>query len=182
MPKHLFSFNFDDKKPQKHPRKTKRRSQGGKGRGRERKWEQEEEESRKAEENSKGTKNQAGFKLLAILTKDIRKESSFKGKLTIKELEDSLLRYGASQVALVVSNLPANARDPGLPWLRLCATPVLLPAESHGLRSLTGCSPQAHRVRHDWRNLAHRHAWINHLLVQDAYIFVYEKTPDLKTM
>lgn len=33
MPKHLFSFNFEDKKPQKHPRKTKGRSQGGKEEG-----------------------------------------------------------------------------------------------------------------------------------------------------
>ena len=29
-------------------------------------------------------------------------------------------------------------------------TPVLLPGESHGWRSLVGCSPWVARVRHDW--------------------------------
>ena len=72
-------------------KKDKKKKPRGKERGRERKWEQEEE-SRKGEENSKGTKIQAGFKLLAILTKDIIKESNFKGKIMIKELEDSKLR------------------------------------------------------------------------------------------
>ena len=63
----------------------------------------------------------------------------------IKELKDSMLRYGTSQVALLVNNLPANARDSAFPWMRVWQpTPVLLPGESHGLRSLTGCSSQAH--------------------------------------
>ena len=56
----------------------------------------------------------------------------------------------ASQVALVVKNPPAKAgdiRDAGLicrsnPWRRQWhPTPVLLPGESHGRRSLVGCSP-----------------------------------------
>ena len=29
-------------------------------------------------------------------------------------------------------------------------TPVLLPEKSHGWRSLVGCSPWGHKVRHDW--------------------------------
>ena len=29
-------------------------------------------------------------------------------------------------------------------------TPVLLPGKSHGWRSMVGCSPWGHRVRHDW--------------------------------
>ena len=54
----------------------------------------------------------------------------------------------ASQVVLVVKNTPANAGDIGfdpwirkIPWRRICwPTPVLLPGESHGQRSLLGCS------------------------------------------
>ena len=59
----------------------------------------------------------------------------------------------ASQVALVVKNLPAKAgdeRDMGLiPGLGRSPgegnwqpTPVFLPGESHGQRSLAGCSPR----------------------------------------
>jgi len=57
---------------------------------------------------------------------------------------------GASQVALVVKNPPANAGnglgfDPWvgeLPWRREWQpTPVFSPGESHGQRSLVGYSP-----------------------------------------
>ena len=62
----------------------------------------------------------------------------------------------ASQVALLVKNPPANAGDvrdsgsiPGLgkiPWRRAWQlTPVFLPGESHGQRSLVGYSPGGHR-------------------------------------
>jgi len=58
---------------------------------------------------------------------------------------------GASQVVLMVKNLPTNAgdtRDGGLipgsgktPWRRKWEpTPAFLPGESHGQRSLAGCS------------------------------------------
>ena len=60
--------------------------------------------------------------------------------------------FSTSQVALVVKNLPANARDTG--YLGLIPgsgrspgegngnpTPVFLSRESHGQRSLVGCSP-----------------------------------------
>ena len=63
-----------------------------------------------------------------------------------------------SQVALVVKNLPANAGDvkymgliPGLgrfPEEGMATwqpTPVFLPGESHGQRSLAGYSPQGHK-------------------------------------
>ena len=57
-----------------------------------------------------------------------------------------------SQMALVVKNWPANAGDirdrgsvpgSGRSLLRRAwqPTPVLLPGESHGQRSLAGCSP-----------------------------------------
>ena len=60
--------------------------------------------------------------------------------------------YRASQVAQVVKNPPANAgdiREVGfdpwvgkIPWRRSWqATPVILPGESHGQRSLAGYSP-----------------------------------------
>ena len=51
-----------------------------------------------------------------------------------------------------------NVGDPGsipgsgwFPWWREWQlTPVFLPGESHGLGSLVGYSPQAHRVGYDW--------------------------------
>ena len=65
-------------------------------------------------------------------------------------------RYGASQLALVVKNPPANARDmrhggfnlwvQNIPWKRAWQpTPVFLPEESHGQRNLVGYSPQGHK-------------------------------------
>jgi len=67
----------------------------------------------------------------------------------------------ASQVVLVVKNPPANAGDirdegsipeTGRPlwggeWQ---PTPVFLPRESHGQRSLVGYNPWGCRVEHDW--------------------------------
>ena len=42
-----------------------------------------------------------------------------------------------------------------IPWRRKWQpAPVLFPGESHRWRSLVGCSPWCHRVRHDW---AHMH-------------------------
>ena len=65
----------------------------------------------------------------------------------------------ASQVAVVGKNLPANAGDirrrfdpwvGKIPWRRAWQpTPVFLPGESHGQRSLVGCRPWGHRVGHD---------------------------------
>jgi len=43
-----------------------------------------------------------------------------------------------------------------IPWRRVWQpTPVFLPGESYGQRSLVGYSPWGHRVRNDWNNLAH---------------------------
>ena len=67
-----------------------------------------------------------------------------------------LLLSWALQGVLVVKNLLANAGgcerhglDPWvrkIPWRRARQpTPVLLPGESHGQRSLAGCSPWGHR-------------------------------------
>ena len=39
-------------------------------------------------------------------------------------------------------------------WRAWQPAPIFLPGESHGQRSLAGYSPQHHRVRHDWSNLA----------------------------
>ena len=72
-----------------------------------------------------------------------------------------------SQVVLV-KNLPANAgalRDEGFdPWAREMPwrtawqpTPVFLPGESQGQRSLAGYSPWGGRVRYDQSELAHTH-------------------------
>ena len=74
----------------------------------------------------------------------------------MQPLANSLLRGWASQVVLVVKNLPANAgdiRDPGSipgsggsPGGRAWQpTPVFLPGECHGQRNLVGYSPQDRR-------------------------------------
>ena len=69
--------------------------------------------------------------------------------------------FRASQVVLVVKNLPTNAGrykkrgfDPWvrkIPWRRIWQpTPVFLPGESHGQRSLAGYSPQGQKeFRHN---------------------------------
>ena len=45
-----------------------------------------------------------------------------------------------------------------IPWRRAWQpTPLFLPGESHGQRSLIGYCPWGHRVEHDWRDLAHMH-------------------------
>ena len=70
------------------------------------------------------------------------------------------MKYGASQVALVVKNPPANGEDMRhefdpwvrrIPWRRTWQpTPVFLPGESRGQRSLVGYSPQGYkRVGHN---------------------------------
>ena len=58
----------------------------------------------------------------------------------------------ASQVTLMVKNTPANAGDCGLipgwgrsPWRKARQpTPVFLPGDSHGQRSLVGYNPWGH--------------------------------------
>ena len=68
----------------------------------------------------------------------------------------------------MVKNLPANARRhrrPGFnPWVRKIPwrrawqpTPIFLPEESHGQRSLEDCSPWDHRVKHNWSDLTRKH-------------------------
>ena len=55
-----------------------------------------------------------------------------------------------------------QSRRPGFkPWVGKTLwrrawqpTPVFLPGESHGQRSPSGYSPQGHKVRHDWGDLA----------------------------
>jgi len=65
------------------------------------------------------------------------------------------VRFGDSQVVLVVKNPPANAGDirdgfdpwvEKIPWRRAWQpTPVFLPGESPVQRSLVGHSPQGHK-------------------------------------
>ena len=65
----------------------------------------------------------------------------------------SLLLFKASQVALMIKNLPANAGDPGsipgsgrFPWRRKWQpTAIFLPAEFHGQRGLVGYNPWGHK-------------------------------------
>ena len=82
----------------------------------------------------------------------------------------------ASLVAQTVENLPAMWR-PGfdswvgkIPWRRAWPpTPVFLPGESHGQRSLVGYSPWDQRLRHEWA--------IKHTRV---YIHISLKKPPLR--
>ena len=55
-------------------------------------------------------------------------------------------------MAQTVKNLPAiwEAQVEKIPWKReWLSTPVFLPGEFLGQRSLAGYSPRGHRVRHD---------------------------------
>ena len=67
---------------------------------------------------------------------------------TCKNYLNTVYIYWASQVALVVKNLPACRRQfRSLGWKDLLEkvwqpTPVFLPGESHGQRSLAGYGPQ----------------------------------------
>ena len=68
----------------------------------------------------------------------------------------SFCRHRASLVAQVVNHLPAMQEtqfDPWvekIPWRREWQpTPVFLPEEFHGWRSLAVYSPWGHRVRHN---------------------------------
>ena len=90
----------------------------------------------------------------------------------------------ASQVALGVKNPPANAgrckRHRFYPWVRNMPwrragqpTPVFLPGESHGQRSLAGCSPWRHKEQDmtEVTQHAHIHAYIYH-----TYIYIHTYT------
>ena len=77
----------------------------------------------------------------------------------------------ASQVALVVRNLPANAGDirdmssiPGLERSPEGRHGNLLQysclENPHGQRSLAGYSPFSHKAEYNWSDLACMHAWI----------------------
>ena len=67
------------------------------------------------------------------------------------------MKTGASKVALVVKNPPANSRDERetlsldpwikkIPWSRKRhSTPAFLPEKFHGQRSVEGYSPRGHK-------------------------------------
>ena len=66
--------------------------------------------------------------------------------------------HGVSQVAQWVKNPPVmqetqkhrfNPWVRKIPWRTWQPTPILLPGESHGKRSLAGYSPWSWRIRHD---------------------------------
>ena len=85
-----------------------------------------------------------------------------------KPLASSQTKRGlASQLALVVKNLPANAGDikrsrfnprvRKIPWNRKWQpTPVFLPGESHGQKSLSGYSPRGRKESDtaEWLSMA----------------------------
>ena len=81
------------------------------------------------------------------------KESDKTEQLT---LSLSGIKYGASQMALVLKNSPVNAgnmRHGFNPWFRKIPwrrawqpTPIFLPGESHGQKNLAGYSPGSQRV------------------------------------
>ena len=67
-----------------------------------------------------------------------------KTSMTFASYSVSVCSCTHAQVTLVIKNLPVNARDTSsIPWRRTWhPTPVFLPGESHGQRSLAGYSPQ----------------------------------------
>ena len=76
---------------------------------------------------------------------------SFPCKTTSSMLCQQNMHRGNSLVQVIKSLLPMQETrfDPWvrkIPWRRKWQpTPVFLPGESHGQRSLAGCSPQGHR-------------------------------------
>ena len=72
-----------------------------------------------------------------------------------------------------------NAGDPGfnpwvgkIPWKReSLSTPVFLPGESHGQRSLAGYSPSGQTVRHDWATNTSLQATEREAIKRRAYIY-----------
>ena len=93
------------------------------------------------------------------------------GDLNGKEIQkegDISCTYGASQVALVVKNLPVNAGDirhaGSIPGSGRSPegghgnplTPVFLPGESYGQRSMVGYSPWGHKEEDPTEQLSTR--------------------------
>ena len=81
---------------------------------------------------------------------------NFTNEIKSQNINKQSILVWTSQVALAVKKAPANAgeaRDEGsVPGLRRSPgggngnpTPVFLPGESHGRRSLVGCSPRGHK-------------------------------------
>ena len=69
----------------------------------------------------------------------------------------------------VVKNLPAvqETRVQSLGWedpleKEMATTPVFLPGEFHGQRSLVGCSPQGHKESDTTEQLTHTHGDCTH--------------------
>ena len=89
----------------------------------------------------------------------------------------------ASLVAQMVKELAYNAGDPGsiprgkIPWRREWQpTPVFLPREFHGQRSLVGYGPWGSIVRHDWATNTLR--YMNRIKCLNLFL-VTELTPQL---
>ena len=86
-------------------------------------------------------------------------------------------------MALVVKNLPANAGDirdvgsvPGfrkIPWRRAWQpTPLFLPGESHGQRSLAGYSPEGRTVS-DTTEVT-EHSCTQEIISQGQYLGLFQ--------
>ena len=101
------------------------------------------------------------YQLLKFI-KQFGSQDHSKHTLPIFQFSDHLSEFGtvtpisqASQVVLVVKNLPASAEDMRcgfdpcvgkILWRRVWQpTPVFLPGKSHGQRSLAGYSPWGHK-------------------------------------
>ena len=107
----------------------------------------------------------------ALVTADLScKEKKF--KLLIVNC-DSILKLWASQVTLSgkepdchcrrYKRLQFNPWVGKIPWRRAWQpTPIFLPGELHGQRSLVGYSPwRSQKIRHEWSDLVSNHARIN---------------------
>ena len=110
------------------------------------------------------------FDLLAV-------QGTLKSFLQHRNLKASILWHSvffmvwASQGALVIKNLPANAGDikdrfdpwiGKIPWRRKWqSTPVFLPKQFHGQRSLAGYRITKSRTRLKWLSTAHTSLWFN---------------------
>ena len=108
--------------------------------------------------------------MIKQLSARIRNSTEMSNMLTssqIFKLTAPISSNGASQVALMVKNLPASAGHQfdawagKMPWRRAQPpTPVFLPGESRGQRSLAGHGPYC-RVGNNWNDLARTHILSN---------------------
>ena len=113
-----------------------------------------------------------GGPLCGFLSGNLKSEPQTQALINLRQSREIFLSIrpsstlsGASQVALVIKT-PQETQETRIrslvrkiPWRRAWQpTPVFLPGESHGQRSLVGCSLWGHKESGTTKCIAHMHA------------------------